>query len=139
LDTEARWIAFQFPADDRLLTSAAGAVAHFARRAGLPTAAGDELATATEAACRDTFKLLPAGNGTIEVRVDRRSDSLEVTISHRGEAQPSVGLDTFAGAAAGEEGGITGLALLANVDRVQYQTEGGVSKMVLVKYFSGKA
>ncbi len=139
MDTEPRWVIYEFPHDARLLSAAAGAVAHFAERAGMTPAAGSELAVATEAACRDTFKLLASNSEAIELRAESFSDSVQVTIAHRGDAAPAVGLDTFAGAEGESGGGLTGLALLANVDRVQYQSEAGVSKMVLIKYLARKA
>ncbi len=126
--------------DPRLVTAVAGAVGHFAKRSGFVAAAHQDLVAATEAACRDTFHLLPSADGTIDLAVGRYHDRVEVTISHCGEAIPTVGLDTFLQGAAdvSPDGGLTGLALLARVDRVQYQTENGVSSMTLVKYLAGK-
>lgn len=130
----------QLTADPRLIEAAAGAVEHFAERSGFAAEARKDLAAAVEASCRDTFQLLTVPNGSIELFLGRYTDRVEVTISHRGEAIPTAGLDTFIQdvVQGADEGAATGLALLARVDRVQYQTEDGVSNMTLVKYLAGK-
>jgi len=133
---ESSRVELRLSNDPLLLGAVAGAVEHFAQRAGLDTAGQTDLIAAAEEACRDTFKLLPGNAAMLGVIVQDFPDRVEITIEHQGEALPTAGLDTFAllGAEGAAPGELTGLALLARVDRVQYQTEGGTSRMTLIKY-----
>lgn len=130
--TERSRIQIKLPNDPRLVQALAGAVEHSAARAGFVPEAAADLAFAAEAACRDTFKLLSDDHDLLAVTLDSFPDRIEVILEHHGEALPTVGLDTFADPGSG--GDLSGLALLARVDRVQYHTEGGTSRMTLVKY-----
>lgn len=118
--------------DPRLVSAVTGAVNVFAQRAGFNEATRQALVEATEQACEDTFNLLDDADAPVAVIVETFPDRIEITFQHSGEAAPSAGLDTFG--IAGLEGAQSGLALLSRVDRVQYQTEDGVSQMKLVKY-----
>jgi hypothetical protein len=118
--------------DSRLVSAVTGAVNHFAVRAGFDAAARKALIEATEQACLDTFKLLPSDDAPLGVVIEDFEDRLEITFEHTGEATPSAGLETFG--IAGLEDAQSGLALLSRVDRVQYHTEEGISRMKLVKY-----
>jgi hypothetical protein len=63
---------------------------------------------------------------------------VEVAIEHTGEALPTAGLDTFIGDAAGDPGaGLSRALQTTKVDRVQYATSGGLSRMTLIKYCDG--
>jgi len=115
-----------------------GVVEHFAQSAGLAPEEQQNLIAATQQACQNTFKLLSGEDGRLGVRILGLPDRIEIVLEHRGEALPSAGLDTFAALTAGgaEESDIAGLELMARVDRVLYHTEGGSSRMTLVKYVS---
>ncbi len=118
--------------DPRLLAGLAGAVEHLARKGGFSAAATEELVAAVKEACQETFPLLPAGRPALAVILSLHEDRAEIVIEHRGEAVPSAGLDTFLGDPAAP-GGLTGLSILSKVDRVQYNTEAGVSRTTLMK------
>ena len=132
MSTESNHAELRLNNDPWLLRGLVGAVEHFAHRAGLDDESCRSLITATEQACENTFQLLPDGTSTLLVAIQDYPDRVEVAIEHKGEELPSAGLDTFAGF--GAEGDLSGLLLMAHVDRVQYQTEGGTSRMTLVKY-----
>jgi hypothetical protein len=127
--------------DLRLVPGVLGVVEHFAQSAGLAPEEQQNLIAATQQACLDTFKLLPGEDGRLGVSILGLPDRIEIVLEHRGEALPSAGLDTFAALAAGStaESDFAGLELMARVDRVLYHTEGGSSRMTLVKYVSPHA
>ena len=133
---EASRVVLKLPNDPRLVAAAAAAVEHFAERVGFDAPAQADLAAAVEEACCETLPLLPNSDATLDVTVEEFPDRLEVTLQHQGQAVPTAGLDTFAipGAEAAGAGGLSGLGLLSRVDRVQYNTQGGTSRMTLVKY-----
>jgi len=65
-------------------------------------------------------------------------DRVEVAIEHSGAALPTAGLDTFIGDAAADPGASLSRALqMTKVDRVQYASSGGISRMTLIKYCDG--
>lgn len=138
MTTEPNRVSIQLSIDSRLLRGVAGAVEHFAQRAGLDEAACRNLVEAAEQACETTFLLLAQGQDLL-ILIEDFPDRVEVTLEHRGEALPSAGLDTFAGfGGEGEPAGdLSGLALMSRVDRVLYDTRDGTSRMTLVKYTSG--
>jgi hypothetical protein len=100
------------------------------------------LAAAAIAACKETFPLLNESNANhkaaVKVIITDFTDRVEVAIEHTGEALPTAGLDTFVGdAVAGSSAGLSGALQKTSVDRVQYETKSGVSRMTLVKYCDG--
>jgi hypothetical protein len=119
--------------DSRLLAGLAGAVEHFAHKTEFSAAATADLIAAVEEACRETFPLLTAAQPSLTLVLTAYADHVEIVIEHRGEALPSAGLDTFLGDPSAP-GGLTGLSILSKVDRVQYNTEGGVSRTTLSKH-----
>jgi hypothetical protein len=125
--------------DPRLMAGVVAIVSFAAHRCGLSSGAQEGLAAAAAEACRETFPLLN-GNGSkdssLKVIVSDFSDRVEVSIEHSGESLPSAGLDTFCDAAssAGSQTGLSGALQKTNVDRVQYETRDGVSRMTLIKY-----
>jgi hypothetical protein len=125
--------------DPRLIAGVVAIVSFAAHRCGLSSGAQEGLAAAAAEACRETFPLLN-GNGSkdssLKVIVSDFSDRVEVSIEHSGESLPSAGLDTFCDAAssAGSQTGLSGALQKTNVDRVQYETRDGVSRMTLIKY-----
>lgn len=127
--------------DPRLLAAVGAIVSHSAHRAGLPHEAQKGLAEAAVDACRETFPLLGndnSDNRELCMTVEDFPDRVDVTIEHTGEAKPSAGLDTFVGGPKeGAAGGISDSLQDTRVDRVQYETVEGRSRMTLTKYRSG--
>jgi len=125
--------------DDARLLAAVGAVISFSStRCGLPTESQEALTSAAVAACKETFPLLKAGaesDPELKMVVSDYPDRVEVEIQHEGEATPTAGLDSFAGnlQAAGSAG-LNAALQKTSVDRVQYETKNGVSRMTLIKY-----
>jgi hypothetical protein len=127
--------------DARLFGAIAAVVQHSSQRCGLSEAGQQGLTSAVEEACRETFPLMEGqakGEPTVRVIVSDFPDRVEVAIEHTGEALPTAGLDTFIGDAAGDPGaGLSRALQMTKVDRVQYATSGGLSRMTLIKYCDG--
>jgi anti-sigma regulatory factor (Ser/Thr protein kinase) len=128
--------------DDTRFFGAIGAVVqHASQRCGLSEAGQQGLTSAVQEACRETFPLLQGhsnGEPTVRVIVSDFPDRVEIAIEHAGEALPTAGLDTFIGDAAADPGaGLSRALQMTKVDRVQYQTSGGLSRMTLIKYCDG--
>ena len=128
--------------DERLLSAIEPIVFQSSLRCGLSTEAQQGLAAAAIAACKETFPLLNESNANrkaaVKVIITDFTDRVEVAIEHTGEALPTAGLDTFVGdAVAGSSAGLSGALQKTSVDRVQYETKSGVSRMTLVKYCDG--
>jgi anti-sigma regulatory factor (Ser/Thr protein kinase) len=113
-----------------------GAVEHFAHRAGFDDAACKDMAAAATEACRSAFRFLSGNDARLGVIVQGFADRVEVMLEHPGEMPPPAGLDTFVAPRSepAPPSDPTGLILLALVDSVQYQTEGGISRLILTKY-----
>lgn len=126
-------IILRLTGDARLMPAVVRAVESFAERIGFGAAASRSLGEAAEQACNDSFAQMDDTGGEVGVIVEDFADRIEITVEHKGDAGPAAGLDTFGGFSGA---GGAGLALLARVDRVQYQTENGVSRMKLIKYVS---
>jgi hypothetical protein len=128
--------------DPRLLTAVSAIVSHSAHRAGLPHEAQQGLAEAAVDACRETFPLLGnenSGNRDLCLVVEDFPDRVQVTIEHSGEANPTAGLDSFVGGSKeGVAAGISNSLQDTRVDRVQYDSHDGRSRMTLIKYRSGR-
>ena len=122
--------------DPRLVAGVGAAVAHVAEEAGFDARSQADLVAATEEACRETLPLLADANARLCVYIECFADRIEVTLEHPGQARPIAGLDSFAFPRAQEVNarGLSGLALLARVDRILYNACGGISRMTLVKY-----
>lgn len=129
--------------DPRLIAGVAASVSFAAHRCGFSAGAQEGLAAAAAEACRETFPLMN-NNGSkesaLKVIVSDFSDRVEVSIEHSEESLPSAGLDTFCDAAssAGSQAGLSGALQKTHVDRVQYETRDGVSRMTLIKYCDGR-
>jgi hypothetical protein len=128
--------------DPRLLAAVGAIVSHSAQRAGLPQEAREGLAAAAVDACRETFPLIRnenSGNRELRMVVEDFPDRVQVTIEHSGEAVPTAGLDSFVGGSkAGVSDGISNSLQDTRVDRVQYDTHEGRSRMTLIKYRGGR-
>jgi hypothetical protein len=130
-------VVFQMDQDPRLVGVFCSAVEHQATQAGLATDACAQLAKAAGDVCRETISQ-HGGNGEgVEVTLDTFPDRLEIAIHCRGQALPAIGLEKFA-ICAPEGAGINGQELLSRVDRVMYNTEGGVARTTLVKFRPGQ-
>lgn len=128
--------------DARLLAAIPSVVQFAAERCGLSSEAQQGLAEAAVEACKETFPLMEGqttdGEPTVKVIVSDFTDRVEVAIEHTGEALPTAGLDTFVGdAVSGEGAGLSKALQMTKVDRVQYQTGEGRSRMTLIKYCDG--
>ena len=124
--------------DSRLMCALRAVVSHYAGRAGLSGEAGEKFAAAAVDACRETFPLV-GDNGAhpsaLKVEVEDFHDRVEVTIEHAGEPLPTAGLDTFCGGGTKEASEAISRSLQGReVDRVQYESQDGRSRMKLIKY-----
>ena len=124
--------------DDRLIAAVGGAVAHFAERVGMDNAACNQLTASLEDLCRQTLPLLNGLNGSgdgLDVIVEDFDDRLQISVEHRGDAQPSVGVETFIAECAREsDQRVTGVRLMRTVDRIEYDARHGSIRTTLVKY-----
>jgi hypothetical protein len=121
--------------DDRLIVAVGGAVAHFAERVGMDHAACDMLTSALEELCRQTLPLLNGKGDGLDVAIEDFEDRLQISVEHRGEAQPSVGVESFIAECAREsDKRITGVHLIRTVDRIEYDARNGSIRTTLVKY-----
>jgi hypothetical protein len=140
---EAKSIQMQIEADPRLAAAAGGAARYFADAAGLESEAIAHWQTAIVAACMEAFEHLTREHPRLDVTLTRLADRLEVALSREGDMAPAVGLDTLAGLAPhgsdvpGRRPGSS--SVLGGVDRVQYETQGGVAVTRLTKYITPTA
>jgi hypothetical protein len=121
--------------DDRLIAAVGGAVAHFAERVGMDDAARNLLTGALEDLCRQTLPLLNGKGDGLDVAIEDFDDRLQISVEHQGEAQPSVGVESFiAECARGSNQRVTGVHLMRSVDRIEYDACHGSIRTTLVKY-----
>jgi anti-sigma regulatory factor (Ser/Thr protein kinase) len=128
------------PADERLIAAITAVVQHASQRCGLSSESQEGLAAAAQDAAREAFPLMEgqAAEPQVRVIIFDYPDRVEVAIEHSGEALPTAGLDTFiADAVAGSPGGLSKALQMTKVDRVQYETNNGLSRMTLIKYCDG--
>jgi anti-sigma regulatory factor (Ser/Thr protein kinase) len=128
------------PHDERLLAAISTVVQHASQRCGLSTESQEGLAFAALEAAREAFPLMEGRTGEpkIKVVVSDYPDRVEVAIEHTGAPEPTAGLDTFVkDAVAGSDAGLSMALQTTQVDRVQYETNNGVSRMTLIKYCDG--
>ena len=130
---EAKSIQMQIEADPRLAAAAGGAARYFADAAGLEAPAIADWQTAIVAACNEAFEHLTLEHPRLDVTLTRMVDRIEVALSHEGDPAPAVGLDTLASLAPQSRGGSP---VLGGVDRVQYETRGGIAVTRLTKYIT---
>ena len=123
----------QIGADARLAAAVGGAARFLADSARLREDAVVQWQSSVVAACVEVFQYLTEEHPHLHVTLTRFPDRIEVTLSHRGDASPAVGLDSIAGFAAklGDKGATNPFA---GVDRVQYETHAGEAVTRLTKY-----
>lgn len=121
--------------DDRLIAAVGGAVSHFAERVGIENVACNLLTSALEELCRQTLPLLNGNGDGLDVAIEDFDDRLQISVEHKGEAQPSVGVESFiAGCARDSDRRLTGVRLMRCVDRIEYDARSGSIRTTLVKY-----
>jgi anti-sigma regulatory factor (Ser/Thr protein kinase) len=128
------------PHDERLLSAISTVVQHASQRCGLSVESQEGLAFAAIEAAREAFPLMEGRSKEpkVKVVVSDYPDRVEVAIEHTGAPEPTAGLDTFVkDAVAGSDAGLSMALQKTQVDRVQYDTRDGVSRMTLIKYCDG--
>ena len=132
VSAESKAIELQIDPDARLAAAAGGAARFLGEAAGLSNGELAELQKSIVAACQEAFEHLSGDHPHLNVTLTRYPDRIEVTVAHKGEAAPAVGLDHIAGFA--DQLGST--SSLAGVDRVQFETRDGLSITRLTKYLA---
>jgi hypothetical protein len=118
-----------------MIAAVGGAVAHFAERVGMENAACILLTSALEELCRQTLPLLNGNGDLLDVAIEDFDDRLQISVEHKGEAQPSVGVESFiAECARDSDQRLTGVRLMRSVDRIEYDARSGSIRTTLVKY-----
>ena len=121
--------------DERFIAAVGGAVAHFAGRVGMDYSACHRLTVALEELCRQTLPLLNGKGDGLDVAIEDFEDRLQISVEHRGEPQPAVGVESFlAECARASSKRITGVHLIRTVDRIEYDARNGSIRTTLVKY-----
>ena len=124
----------QMDADARLAAAAGGVARFLADAAGLENSDIARLQSTVIAACSEAFEHLTRSHPHLELEFSRYADRIEVTLSHRGDAAPAVGLDAIAGFAKSSSKSAPGPSAFAGVDRVQHETHGAKIITRLTKY-----
>jgi hypothetical protein len=118
-----------------MIAAVGGAVAHFAERVGMENAACNLLTSALEELCRQTLPLLNGNGDGLDVAIEDFDDRLQISVEHKGEAQPSVGVESFiAECARDSDQRLTGVRLMRSVDRIEYDARSASIRTTLVKY-----
>jgi hypothetical protein len=136
---ESKSIKLRIDADGRLAAAAGGAGRFLADAAGLEGNAITQLQDAIVAACKGAFEHLTEEHPHLDVTLTRFPDRIEVALAQEGEPFPAIGLDTIVGANLPTNTGGGTAALLGGVDRVQYETRGGLAVTRLTKYITPTA
>jgi hypothetical protein len=129
-------VVFHLDQDRNLVGVFCCAVEHQAVQAGLEAEAVAQLAEAAGDVCRETISQIGGNGEGVDVTLDTFSDRIEIAIHCRGQVLPAIGLETFtiSDAPSGGTSGLNGQELLSRVDRVLYNSEGGVARTTLVKF-----
>ena len=135
--TEPTRVEIRLADDSRLLAGLGGAIAHCACVAGLGETAAASLRAAAIAAGQEVFAKMPASDARLDVTITHYPDRLEVALAHPGSAAPAVGLDTLSGLA--QQGSAQNPFLAGGVDRVQFESQGGMACTRLTKYLAPPA
>jgi len=133
MTTEPIRVEFHLGPHPLLLGVLRGTVQFQAAQAGFESEPGVAIAKASEDVCRETLSRLSNADDGIDVILEAFSDRMEVSILHRGESVPAIGLDSFTcSSVLTPASGINGLELLSRMDSVKYCTENGQSRTTLV-------
>jgi hypothetical protein len=129
-------VVFHLDQDWRLVGAFCCAVEHQAIQAGFESEVGAELARAAGDVCREAISQLGGNGEAVNVTMETFPDRIEIAIHCRGQALPPLGLEKFAiaGSDSSDSGGFNGQELLSRVDRVLYNSDGGVARTTLVKF-----
>jgi anti-sigma regulatory factor (Ser/Thr protein kinase) len=132
--------------DDRLIAGVGGAIAHFAERAGLEDTARNSLAAALEELCRQKLLLLHDRKDMLNIAIADFEDRIEIIVEHRGNTHSPTAIEAFAPVAAQQP--VSGRSVNTRpmntrlmqtaVDRVEYQTQNGSMRTILVKYLGSR-
>src|SRR5260370_40668999 len=87
-------VKFHLDRDPRLISAVRSAVHFQALRAGLGEEGCDAFALASEDVCREAFAQFTDADGGLDVTLDTLTDRMEISIHHRGQFVPTVGLET---------------------------------------------
>lgn len=135
VDAEIHSVEITLEDDPRLIAGAVEAAALYAGAAKSNEAAVSNLRRALREACAEAFGNGPAPAGRIVLRVSKYSDRIEVELRHTGLA----GFEKPGGSAPRPSAPAPGTAVVAGVDRVQRETQDGISVTRLTKYLSRPA
>lgn len=140
MSTEPVRALFHLDPNAALVGVLRSAVQFQATQAGFEAETCAGIATASEDVCREAASKLTDAASGLDVTLDTFADRIEISILHRGQMEPPIGLETFSfGNIPGAgTGGLNGLELLSRVDRVLYSTEDGKVRTTLVKYLKSK-
>ena len=102
-------------------------------------AARNLLTGALEDLCRQTLPLLNGNGEGMDVAIEDFDDRLQISVEHRGEPQPSVGVESFiAECARDSKQRVSGAHLMRTVDRIEYDARDGSIRTTLVKYLQAE-
>jgi hypothetical protein len=132
--TEPNSLHVQIDADARLAAGVGGAARCLADAAGMENAKVAQLQSSVVAACVQVFQYLTQDHPRLQVTLFRFPDRIELSLSHRGDASPAIGLDSIAGFASQQGGAKVGANPFVGFDRVQFETRGGETVTRLMKY-----
>ena len=126
--------------DPRLVTAVHAALHFQASHAGLEARDCDELCNACEEVCLEALLQLADSSDGLVITIDTFSDRIEISIHHKGELVPPVGLEIFAvpSSTARDSSGVNGMKLLDRVDRVFFDSKEGIARTTLVKFLHPK-
>jgi hypothetical protein len=137
---ESTHVQIHLDRDPRLISAVRSAVHFQAARAGFEEESCENFALASEEVCKEAFTQFTDADGGLDVTVDTFPDRIEISIHHRGQLVPAVGLDTFGIPHTATDGtsGLNGMELLSRVDRVTFNSEKGIARTTLVKFLPPK-
>ena len=139
MPTDSTRVTLHLDGGPVLVEAVRTAVQFQAAHAGLDTDTCGKLAKACESVCREALFQLTEGDPGLDVTIGTFVDRIEISIHHRGQLVPAVGLGAFAHSErSGDSGEINGEDLLALVDRVLFDSEGGVARTTLLKFLHRK-
>ncbi|MGH9727859.1 MAG: hypothetical protein ACRD33_07385 [Candidatus Acidiferrales bacterium] len=119
--------------DERLLAGVRGAVEHIANRHGLTNEERTDLGVAADQSCRRALVQLGESEPLCSVTIDDFEDRVELSVEgpRRPEAKGSGAPESLIAATAEERE----KEIKKRVDRVNYETNDGRARTILVKYF----